>query len=288
MIERQVIVTWYEPWEDVPEEGEIVVATISGKRGNVRYENIEYWKHPFDGMKKVYRASTPDEAEKIISEIYASGYSDKMILQEFIEGGDAHMRVLTCFSDVRGRVRAMCIGHTMLEEHTPKGLGNHAAIVTEPVSRYPVAQKIKALLEEMKYTGFSNFDIKLNGSAEDGDFRVFEINLRQGRSNYYVTSSGINVAKLAAELFLDDADSPEIQTQEDEFFWHHVPRSVAYKYTEDKTLVEKAKKLDREGRSASSLWYKYDLRFNPMRFICVTEQLRRQKKKYKKYHSIAD
>ena len=140
----------------------------------------------------------------------------------------------------------------------------------------------------MKYTGFSNFDIKLNGSAEDGDFRVFEINLRQGRSNYYVTSSGINVAKLAAELFLDDADSPEIQTQEDEFFWHHVPRSVAYKYTEDKTLVEKAKKLDREGRSASSLWYKYDLRFNPMRFICVTEQLRRQKKKYKKYHSIAD
>lgn len=39
MIERQVIVTWYEPWEDVPEEGEIVVATISGKRGNVRYEN---------------------------------------------------------------------------------------------------------------------------------------------------------------------------------------------------------------------------------------------------------
>lgn len=48
VIERQVIVTWYEPWEDVPEEGEIVVATISGKRGNVRYENtlalVEWWK----------------------------------------------------------------------------------------------------------------------------------------------------------------------------------------------------------------------------------------------------
>lgn len=48
MIERQVIVTWYEPWENVPEEGEIVVATISGKRGNVKYENtfalVEWWK----------------------------------------------------------------------------------------------------------------------------------------------------------------------------------------------------------------------------------------------------
>ena len=243
--------------------------------------SIKYWKHPFDGMKKVYRASSPEEAEKIISDIYASGYPDKMILQEFIEGGDAHMRVLTCFSDQKGRVRAMCIGHTMLEEHTPKGLGNHAAIVTEPVSRYPVAQKIKALLEEMKYTGFSNFDIKLNGTEESGDYRVFEINLRQGRSNYYVTSSGINVAKLAAEFFLDDTDDPETLMQENEFFWHHVPRSVAYKYTEDRSL-------DRTGKCASSLWYKYDLRSNPMRFICVAEQLRRQKKKYKKYHSIAE
>ncbi len=250
--------------------------------------SIEYWKHPFDGMKKVYKAADPADAERIISEIYSSGYSDKMILQEFIEGGDAHMRVLTCFSDAKGRVRAMCIGHTMLEEHTPKGLGNHAAIVTEPISRYPVAMKIKSLLEEMKYTGFSNFDIKLNGSPENGDYRVFEINLRQGRSNYYVTSSGINVAKLATEVFTDDSDDPEIQFQENEFFWHHVPRSVVYKYTEDKSLVDKAKELERKGKSASSLWYRYDLRLNPLRFVCVAEQLRRQKKKYKKFHSIAD
>ena len=84
-----------------------------------------------------------------------------MILQEFIAGGDSQMRVFTCFSDAKGKVRAMCLGHTMLEEHTPKGLGNHAAIVTEPVSSLPVAEKIKDLLESIGYTGFSNFDIKL-------------------------------------------------------------------------------------------------------------------------------
>ena len=250
--------------------------------------SIEYWKHPFEGMKKVYKASSPEEAEKIISQIYASGYSDKMIIQEFIDGGDSHMRVLTCFSDKKGRVRMMCIGHTMLEEHTPKGLGNHAAIVTEPISDYPFIPKIKSLLEEMKYTGFSNFDIKLNGTPENGDYRVFEINLRQGRSNYYVTSSGINIAKLAAETYSDETEETETICQEAAFFWHHVPRSVAYKYTEDAQLVEKAKRLDREGKSASSLLYGYDFRFNPMRFICVVEQLRRQKKKYKKYNSIAE
>lgn len=48
MTVRQDIITWYEPWEDLPEEGEIVVATVSGKRGNVKYENtfavVEWWK----------------------------------------------------------------------------------------------------------------------------------------------------------------------------------------------------------------------------------------------------
>lgn len=26
----------------------------------------------------------------------------------------------------------MCLGHVLLEEHTPLGLGNHAVIITEP------------------------------------------------------------------------------------------------------------------------------------------------------------
>ena len=38
MIERQVIVTWYRPEEKLPPEGCTVVATISGKAGNVVYE----------------------------------------------------------------------------------------------------------------------------------------------------------------------------------------------------------------------------------------------------------
>lgn len=38
MVERQVIVTWYKPEEKLPPEGCTVVATISGKAGNVVYE----------------------------------------------------------------------------------------------------------------------------------------------------------------------------------------------------------------------------------------------------------
>ena len=240
--------------------------------------SVDYWKHPFDTMKKVYFAADPGEAVSIIAEIYASGYPDRMILQKLVPGGDSKMRVLTAFSDKNGKVRAMCLGHTMVEEHTPHGLGNHAAIVTEPVSTLAIAENIKQMLEDCKYTGFSNFDIK--DAGEDG-FRVFEINLRQGRSNYYVTSCGMNIAKLAAEKW--DGEGDDCTLNETEWFWHHVPSSVAYEYTEDEALVEKARKLEKEKKSSCSLLYKYDLKFNPMRAVCVAEQLRRQKKKYKIY-----
>lgn len=243
--------------------------------------SVDYWKHPFDGMKKVYIAQNAKNAEGIIEEIYASGYPEKMILQEFISGGDSQMRVFTTFSDQSGKVRAMCLGHTMLEEHTPKGLGNHAAIVTEPVSSLIIAEKIKDMLEDIGYTGFANFDIKLREGTTD-DYRVFEINLRQGRSNFYLTSAGLNVARLAAELYEDEGDGCE--RVENSVFWHHIPRSVAYKYTEDKELVARAKALDKAGKSFSSVLYRPDISLNPLRLVCVLEQLRRQKKKYKIYY----
>ena len=245
--------------------------------------SVDYWKHSFDGMKKVYTADSPERAAEIVNEIYSSGYPEKIILQEFIAGGDSQMRVFTCFSDEHGKVRAMCLGHTMLEEHTPKGLGNHAAIVTEPVSSLPIADKIKDMLEALGYTGFSNFDIKLREGTKD-DFRVFEINLRQGRSNFYLTSAGLNVAYLANEVY--ESDGNDCNKVENVVFWHHIPKSTAYKYTEDKALVEKAKKLAREGREFSSVWYTPDMRFNPLRIVCVLEQLRRQKGKFKKYYPV--
>ena len=44
--------------------------------------SVLYWKYPFDGMQKVYRAHSQREAESIVSAIYASGYPDKIIVQD--------------------------------------------------------------------------------------------------------------------------------------------------------------------------------------------------------------
>ncbi len=61
-------------------------------------------------------------------------------------------------------------------------------------------------------------------------------------------------------------------------------RQVAFTYTEDKALVEHARQLKAEGKEACSLLYKPDLAWNPVRYACVLEQLRRQFKKFKTYY----
>ena len=57
--------------------------------------SIQYWKYPFDGMKKVYTAQTAEEAAAILAQIYGAGYPDKVILQDMIPGDDSFMHVLT-------------------------------------------------------------------------------------------------------------------------------------------------------------------------------------------------
>ena len=39
MIEKQVITTWYTPSEKLPENGNIVVVTVSGRTGNTTYDH---------------------------------------------------------------------------------------------------------------------------------------------------------------------------------------------------------------------------------------------------------
>lgn len=240
--------------------------------------SIEYWKHPFNGMKKVYVAHTKCEALEIIKTIYDSGYSDEMIVQDFIPGDDSNMNVLTAYSDKDRQVKMMCLGHVLLEEHTPKGLGNHAAIITE--YRPEVTEPFRAMLEDLGYRGFSNFDIKYD--PRDGSMRAFEINLRQGRSNYYITAAGINIAKLIVDDYILGNDLPYTECK-NEHYWHSIPTRIVYKYVKNYELKEKVRLLIKEKKESSSLWYKYDLCNNPKRLAYVLVHLYRHFKKYKKY-----
>ena len=214
---------------------------------------IEYWRHPFATQKKVYKLNTREALEAVLDDVYGAGYEDSIIIQNFIPGDDTYMRVLTSYSDRHGKVRMMCLGHVLLEEHTPHGIGNHAVIITE--HNEEVEQQFRKLLDEMGYVGFSNFDIKYD--QRDGKYKVFEINTRQGRSNYYVTGAGANIAKLLVEDYMEERELPFTAVQE-ESLWMVVPKGVAFRYIQPEEYREKMRALIREGKVKNPLFYHAD------------------------------
>ena len=187
---------------------------------------VAYWEHDFPGSEKVFCLPTREALEATLDRVYAAGYPDSMIIQEFIPGDDSFMRVLTCYSGADAKVRLMCLGHVLLEEHTPHGVGNHAVIITEPNDE--LCEKFRLFLEALHFTGFSNFDIKYD--QRDGKFKAFEINTRQGRSNYYVTGAGYNLARILVEDRVEHRPQPLTVTH-NRSLWMVVPRRVAYDYT---------------------------------------------------------
>ena len=215
-------------------------------------ESDTYWKHPFPTQKKAYILQTREEVDTVIDQIYGAGYEDALILQDFIPGDDSFMRVVTNYSGEDGKVRLMCVGHVLLEEHTRHGIGNHAVIITEYDEA--LSLKIKQLLEELHYTGFSNFDIKYD--SRDGKYKLFEINCRQGRSNYYVTGAGYNIAKLLVEDRIEHRELPFVITK-NHALWRMVPKKVAFKFI-PKAYHPQMKALIRAGASTHSLEYHRD------------------------------
>ena len=215
-------------------------------------ESVTYWATGDHSLAKVYICQGWEELLESLDHVYAAGYKNHMILQEFIPGDDSYMRVLTSYSDRNARVTTMCLGHVLLEEHSPHGIGNHAVILTECCEELQL--KIKGLLEQLHFVGFSNFDIKYD--SRDGKYKAFEINCRQGRSNYYVTGSGHNIARLLVEDLVEQKELP-FQMVKERSLWRMVPKKVAFKFT-PKQYHQEMRALIRAGADHHSLVYPGD------------------------------
>ena len=179
--------------------------------------------------------------------------------------------------EIYKKVKMMCLGHVLLEEHTPHGSGNHAVIITEPQEE--LMTKVKNLLETIGYVGFSNFDIKYD--VRDNRYKFFEINTRQGRSNYYVTGSGFNVARYFVEEFVYNKEIP-FEIAKEEHLWMVVPKAVARKYVHQPENKEKLNRLIREGKVVNPVFMKGDFNFN--RWLRMVKNHFSHFRKFKTYY----
>ena len=238
--------------------------------------SVEYWACKFPGKKKVFIAHNEEEKTAILKAIYSSTYQDTMIVQEFIPGDDSYMRVLNAYVGKDGKVKLMCLGNPILEEHSPEGIGSYAAIVTTYDKQ--LMDQVRFFLEDIGYTGFANFDMKYD--VRDKQYKLFEINLRNGRSSYYVTAAGYNLMKYVADDHMLDIKQ-SLTYADNEHLWMIIPKGVLFKYASNEKLKLKAKSLIREGKYTNSLFFNQDM--NVKRWTKLTLNSLNYYRKYKKY-----
>ena len=209
----------------------------------------------FPGKKKVFILDSREELMTMLDNLATSSYDYKFLIQEFIPGDDTNMRVLTCYSDRDAKVRFGSVGHTLLEEHVPSAIGNPCAIIS--TSEDQLVHQAQRFLEDVGYTGFSNFDIKYD--PRDGSFRFFEINVRLGRSNYYVTGAGHNVAEWMVRDLIRHEPMEGLLISRTEHLFTFVPKYVIKTFVRDRVLRDKALALFAAGRWSDPQLYRPDL-----------------------------
>ncbi len=220
-------------------------------------DSAKYFVSQFEGKKKAYIIENLSDLKKTINKIYSSDYYESLIIQEYIPGDSMSMAVVNCYVNKEGSVKLMSLGKILLEEPVPTLIGNYSAIISD--TNENLCYELKRFLEKIGYTGFANIDLKYD--YRDKKYKVFEINIRQGRSSYFTTGSGYNLAKYLIEDHIYNKNQ-DFTIAKNDHIWFDVPKNLLYKYIQDKGMKKKIKKLIKDKNYSSTLFYKRDLNIN--------------------------
>ena len=217
-------------------------------------DSVKYQAHQFEGFHKVFFINSREELDETLKKIYAAGYDDHMIIQDMIPGDDNMIYDVHAYAGSDHKVKMINMGNVVLEEHSPTTIGNNAATIVAPQPE--LMKKIAALLEGIGWQGMCDGDIKYD--ARDGKYKMLEINIRQGRSNYRVTGGGDNIAELYVNDYILNKPAEGMKMVTEPFFWHVVPMGIVYKYVKDEKTLRDIKALVKAGKTCTSLYYPGD------------------------------
>lgn len=214
-------------------------------------DSISYLSLDFEGKKKAYKINDEDELKSVLERIYNTGYTEEMIAQDFIPGNASSMYVLNAYVSQAGDVKLMCLGKCLLDECLPTEIGNYNALVS--MGDGDIYTQYEEFLERIGYRGYANFDLKYD--YRDGKYKIFEINMRLGRSSYYMNTGGCNyMTYIVDDLILNK--ERDTHYHYDQALWLYVDPYVLRKYVDEKdqSLAEEMLKKGFE----FTQWYKQD------------------------------
>ena len=238
--------------------------------------SYEYLNSSFEGKKKVFFIDSRGEYDALIANMAVSDYRGVLIIQERIAGDDTNERTMNCFSDANGEVVMMSLGCSVLQEYAPLRMGNYAAILSS--NDEILYERIRAFLNEIKYVGFSNFDMKYD--ARTGEYVLFEINPRQGCSNFFSFAAGCDLAKLLVDVYVNN-ETPPLVKAGSEILWSSVPKGILLKYVKNPEILAKVKALIKQKKFHMTLYYKKD--FSVRRYMRIFLYYLRHYRSFKRY-----
>nr|WP_210768002.1 hypothetical protein [Cellulomonas humilata] len=259
-----------EPWGAAPVDLEYPL--IAKAASSADYQDVE-----FEGKKKVFEIATPEELTWLWGALRGAGFRGRFVVQELVPGDDTQMRSITAYVDTHGEITLLCSAHVLLEEHTPSGLGNPAAMITTRDDA--MLEQARTFLASTGYRGFANFDVKVD--PRTGAFRFFEVNPRIGRNNYYVTAAGANPMRFVVEDAVEGRSVPPVVVDK-EILYSVVPNRLLLRYVRDPELAARVRRLIQAKAVARPLQYRGDL--SPRRRLYVWMALVNQVRKFRRYY----
>lgn len=257
-------------WAPVPVD--VGYPLIAKAASSADYQEVE-----FPGKKKVFEIASADELDALWAALRGAGFRGRFVVQELVPGDDTQMRSITAYVDSHGEITLLCSAHVLLEEHTPSGLGNPAAMVV--TREDAMLEQARTFLRGVGYVGFANFDVKVD--PRDGSARFFEVNPRIGRNNYYVTAAGANVARfLVEDRVLGRRVEPVVV--DTEVLYSILPHRLLLRYVLDPALAGRVRALIRAKRVAHPLRYARDA--GPRRRWYALAASVNQVRKFRRYY----
>ena len=219
---------------------------------------VAYRKLHFEGQNKIYKVKDEHELEKIIHDIKEGGYLDTLIIQEYIPGDDSTLFDSVIYADTKAKVKRITLAQIGLQEHKSDLVGN-AAVLINGYNQFDdknIVERVKKLAETIGITGFAEFDLKYDKRVND--YKLLEINPRQGRSSYYLTSLGCNLVEILKKDLIDKERLDYVYLDK-EILLSFVPKKIIEDYVVNEDYKKKA--LSLYSNHINPIKYKKDFSF---------------------------
>ena len=244
----------------------------------IKPANVVMYNHlSFVGKEKIYQVKDEKRAFEIIESIKKGGYTDTLIIQEFISGDDSYLFDCVTYSNRNGKVTDMTFAEIGLQEHKKTMIGNAAVLINGfnsfEVDIIPTVKKLVKFMEKLGYTGYAEFDLKYDKRSKK--FKVLEINARQGRCSYYLAALGCNLVKNMVDDIIYNEDK-DFKFYSDELLLSFIPKSVAKKYITNLKFKDEMLKL--WNKRVNPVYYKKDK--NLKRKLLLLKVANKYKKDY--------